>query len=209
MSAPRLTVKSIAEMLWRPQSDISRKVRQYKYPKQQPQASHIPFYQSVAAAVRQYYRESNKSSVLLAARNRALSIPNESRRINAVRVLDNFRDSPHASRRLEVGRNRRYSATIGKIELKLSADMQATEKGELRVVYFGYKALGVDAEIAVLLAELAHWVLEQNKVDVRMDQVEVMDFSTGKRYRTQTRRGSTLRALTAKSTQVASMWDSV
>jgi hypothetical protein len=207
MSSPRLTVKSIADILRAPASNPSKVLHDQKYPDEDPQKFRTPYYQGVIAGIRRYYANSNNRSVLTVLRNKLLTIANKARRDNNLRVLDSFLASKHAQRRFVLAPNRRYSATVGGVEISLSADMQAMEAGVLKVIYFNCRATAVDQETASLIVELAHWVLQENGVQVTPRQIEVMDISNGRSLGTSSQRQSTMTALAGRAAAILSLWD--
>jgi hypothetical protein len=168
-----------------------------------------PYYQIAVGGVRGFYRANNKRSVLHSAQNKASNITNKAKRINNVRVLESFEKSPHSDRRFSVQANRRYQAMFSGVEVRLSADMQATEDGTFRVVYFICKGKAIEEATAILIAEVAHWVLHQNGVDLRVDQIEVMDLTSGKSYRARSWRASTASVLAERVKAISSLWDQI
>ena len=209
MDSPRLTAKSFAEILRRPTEKATKVMHDQKYPKEEPQIHRIPYYQTAITAIKNYYRADNNVQLLDAARNRALSIPNQSRRVNTLRVLDDFQDSPHSERRFLVKPAQRHSAAIGRVEVRLSADMQATEAGKQRIVYFHCSATPIDEETAILLLEIAHWILAENHIETLPEQVEVLDVSSRKSHHVKSWRKSMSSVLTARARAVSSIWDSI
>jgi hypothetical protein len=209
MSSPRMTVRSFAEIFRKPSESPVRILHDQKYPQQDPQVFRTPYYQKAISAIRNYYRAGNDHSVLKSARNQALSIANEARRANTLRVLDAFSSSAHAKRRFDVTSNRRFAATVGKVEIRLSADMQAHENGELRILYFHCRGIPIEEETATLMAEIAHWVMERNAIEILPRQVEVMDVSEGRSHRARSWRDSTVAALSGRARSIASIWDQI
>lgn len=209
MSSPKLTVKSIAEILSKPTSNPTKIVRDQKYPKREPQIYQRPFYQVAVGGVRRYYRSNNSPSVLAAAYNRAQNIGNKAKRTNNVRVIESFRESEHAKRRFRVQTNRQAKTTIAGVEVRLSADMQVLENGVLRVVHFNCRGRPISEAAAILVAEVSHWVLKRNGVDFGPSQIEVMDLTNGRTYRARSWQSSTIDALTERCKEIRLLWDRV
>jgi hypothetical protein len=207
MSSPRLTVKAIADILRAPKSNPSRVLHDQKYPDDDPQKFRTPYYQSVIAGIRRYYQNGNDRRVLAQLRNKLLTVANKSRRDNNLRVLDSFLASAHSHRRFDLSTNSRYLATTNRLAISLSADMQAFEGGVLKIVYITCKATAVDRETAAIVAELAHWVLEENGISISPQQIEVMDVSTGRSLGAPSWRQSTISALMGRAKTIASIWD--
>jgi hypothetical protein len=207
MSSPRLTVKSIADILRAPESNPSKVLHDQKYPDQDPQRFRTPYYQSVIAGIRRYYNNGNDRRVLAHLRNKLLAIANKSRRENNLRALDSFIASQHANRSFDLSRNSRHSATINEVAISLSADMQAFEDGLLKIVYVNCKAISVDTETAAIIVELAHWVLESNGISISPRQIEVMDIPTGMSLGTSSSRQSTVSSLAGRAKIISSIWE--
>jgi hypothetical protein len=74
-----------------------------------------------------------QDSATLVRRRRPPVLGPQGRRDNNLRALDSFLASAHSKRRLVPISNRRYRATIDNVIISLSADMQPTESGELRI----------------------------------------------------------------------------
>lgn len=205
-STPRLTVRALAEMLKMPAYEQSRILHEQKYPKQQPQAFRTPYYQRALSAIREFYRSGNDPSVIVAAQSDLQSIGDATRRTNNLRVLGSLSNSSQANRNLTPVQNKRYSAAMGAVEIRLSPDLQALEKGEMRVVYYNCRAVAIPDELASLTIEIAHWVLGQNQLKVNFSQIEVVDLATGKSHRKHKGRPGTVKALKNNAKVIEALW---
>lgn len=206
---PKLTVKALAEMLRLPAYEQSRMLYDYKYPRQQPQSFRTPYYQTAISGIRNYFRAGNDPAVLLAAENDAQNIGNETRRKNNIRVLESFRGSAFAARRLTPQPNRRYAASVGNVEVRLSPDLQATENGTLHVLYLNCRNAPIDEETAELIVEIGNWVLEQSGTELGPYQLEVVDLPTGRVHRGKRSRASTIKLLRNNAEVIDTLWASV
>jgi hypothetical protein len=206
MAGPRLTVKSVADILLNPKSNTTTVLHDQKYPAGNPQKFRTPYYQGSIAAVRQYYASANDTKILAHWRNKLLSIKNEARRANNVRALDVFAASPLAKRKLSPTTNRRYLATINGVAISLSADMQAMESGVLKVVYFHCRAVPLEPSAADLITNVANWVLHANSVVATPMQIEVMDLCVGRTLRASAWNASTQKSLAARAQAIAQLW---
>jgi len=208
-ATPRLTVKALAEMLRMPAYEQSRVLYDQKYPKQQPQSFRTPYYQRALSGIRDYYRTGNDARILSSAQNDLQNIGNVTRRANNVRVVENFIKSSQPKRTLNPVQNKRYSATIGAVDVRLSPDLQAREKDELKIIYFNCRAAAITEEIATLTIEIAHWVLARNELQIPVDHVEVIDLATGKVHRRKKSRPSTVRAIKNNAKIIEALWSAV
>jgi hypothetical protein len=205
-STPSLTVKALAEMLRMPGYEQARVLHEQKYPKQQPQSFRTPYYQRALSGIREYFRSGNDPSALVTAQNDLQNIANATRRANNLRVVEKFSNSTQARRKLTPIQNRRYSANVGSVEVRLSPDLQAFERGELRVIYFNCRSVAIPEEIAALTIEIAHWVLAQNQVKLNINQVEVVDLATGRNHRRIRARPTTVKALRNNARVIEALW---
>jgi len=97
-AGPRLTVRSIAEIVRKPARERASVLRRQKYPKQVPQKFQTHYYSRALTAIRTFYREDNNPAVLRAARRTFESFTQETRRENNKRVIDHFERMPRSSR---------------------------------------------------------------------------------------------------------------
>lgn len=205
-SVPRLTVRAVAEMLKMPAYEQSRILHEQKYPKQQPQSFRTPYYQRALSGVREYYRSGNDPVVLSAAQSDLQNIADVTRRSNNLRVLESFGKSLQAKRKLTPVQNKRCSAKVGSLEIRLSADLQALEKDELRIFYFNCRAVAIPDEIATMTIEIAHWVRAHSELSVDLAHIEVVDVSTGRSHRTNKGRSGTIRMLRNNARVIEALW---
>lgn len=201
---PRLTVRSAAEMLDKPAQDMAQMLTDQKYPESGERVFRTPYYQHAISGMRNFFRTGKRA--LMDTRATVQSYRQPSRRDHNNRVLDSFEGSVLASRKLSPAANRRYYAMVGGVELRLSADLVATEDGELRVIYFNCRNAEYDAETAKRLVEIAYWVLRQNGVNIRPDQIEFVDLFSRKLYTVDAVRAKTLESLSAEAMQVTKVW---
>jgi hypothetical protein len=205
-ASPRLTVKAFAEMLRMPAYEQSRVLYDQKYPKQQPQSFRTPYYQRTLSAIRDFYRSGNDPKVLNSAQNDLQNIASATRRSNNVRVLENFLKSSQPKRKLEPLPNRRYSATTGAVEVRLSPDLQALDKGERRIIYFNCRVAPITDEIATRIIEIAHWILAQNKLQMDVDHIEVIDLATGTVHKRKKSRPATIKPINNNAKIIETLW---
>lgn len=204
---PRLTVRSAAELLDKPANTMAQLLYDQKYPDTGERVFRRPYYQHAIAGMREFFRSGKPA--LLNTRAEIESLRQPSRRDNNNRVLESFERSTLAKRPLIPVANRRYYARVGDVELRLSPDLQATEDGEPRIIYFNCRNSGYSPETAAHLVEIAYWVLHQNGIAIRPDQIEFIDLFTGRIYRVSEVRAKTLESLSAEAMQVAQIWQAL
>ena len=206
-SQPRLTVRSAAEMLDAPPEKLLKLLREQKYPKGGDGKFRTPYYQPAIAGMVHYFVDGQPALMHARAKFQGFKVP--SRRMNNNRVLESFQKSGLPARKFVLLPNRRFYAQIGNVQLRLSPDLQANEKGELRVLYFNCKCAEYRPDTAQRLLEIACYVLRLNGVDVRPDQLEFVDLFTGTIHRVTTIRQSTLDMLHDEAKQVVKIWSEV
>jgi hypothetical protein len=199
-------VKALAEMLKMPGYEQSRVLHEQKYPKQQPQSFRTPYYQRALSGIREFFRSGNAPNVLVTAQSDLQNIANATRRANNLRVLEKFANSSQVRRRLTPVQNKRYSAKVGSVEIRLSSDLQALEKEELRVIYFNCRNVPIPEETAALTIEIAHWVLVQNEIRLNVGQIEVIDLATGRSHRRNRGRPATVKAIKNNARVIEALW---
>lgn len=91
----------------------------------------------------------------------------------------------------------------------MSPDLFAFEGDEERFIYFNFKAEQQDPEAARMTLEIAHWLLEENGVDIKPDQLELVDLFTGVLYRGKKRRVKTIKLLKENARLIESLWPTI
>jgi hypothetical protein len=206
-SRPRLTVRSAAEMLDATPQEMARLLKAQKDPATGDGKFRTPYYQPAITGMVRYFVDGQPALNLARAKFQGFKVP--SRRANNERVIDSFQKSPMPARKLSVRPNRRFYAQIGDVQLRLSSDLQANEKGELRVIYFNCRVGAYRPETAQRLLEIACYVLKLNGVEVRPDQLEFHDLFTGIVHRVTSIRQSTLDMLETEVAQVVQLWSEI
>jgi hypothetical protein len=202
---PRLTVRAAAEMLHKPPELMRQMLYDQKYPDQGDRPFRTPYYRHAIAGMKNYFRSGKPA--LMVSKSEIQGFRQPSRIENNFRVLDAFEKSSLATRPIQITPNRRLYANVGGVELRLSSDMQAVEDGEARVFYFNCRNHAYDPETACRMVEIAYWVMVQNGMKIRPDQVEFDDLFTGKVYTVDALRADTLTALGVEASEIRKFWD--
>jgi hypothetical protein len=201
---PRLTVRSAAEMIGQSKDHMAQLLYDQKYPELGDRKFRTPYYRPAIAGIQGFYR--NGKPALTHTRAEVQGLRQPSRRDHINRVLDSFEQSPVAARNLRPIPNRRYYAQVGEVELRLSPDVQAKEGDETKIIYFNCRNEQYSPETAKRLVEIAYWVLRQNGVDIRPDQIEFVDLFTRTVYTVDEVRAKTLETLSAEALEVTKIW---
>lgn len=178
-----------------------------KYPRGTPQIFMRPYYAKAIAGIRDVMKRGLAG--IVDARAKLQGISQETRRNNSMRVLDAFIHSHHAKRRLKVVSSQRYHANVRNLEIRFSPHVAALEGEEVRYIYFHEKGKQCDPEEARLTLEFGYWVLRQNNVDVEPDQMELIDLFSGRSFRGETIRPTTLDLLDELAAHIESQWYSI
>jgi hypothetical protein len=196
----------MAEMLRLPAHAQSRILSEQKNPKAAPNSFKTPYYAKALTGLRQYFEGRNDPKALVAAKNKIESIGQLSKRTNNIRVLDKFQENSIAARTFIPEANTRHSALLGSVLIKLSPDLQGTENGIQRVLYFHCRGEKLDEEVARTTIEIGHWVLEENKIALDPKQIEFIDLFSGKIHQTKTRRNQTIKQMRENARIIEILW---
>ncbi len=207
ISKPRLSARSAAKFVRLPAVEQMRLLHDQKYPKQTPQVFKQPYYAPPINGIRDFLGRGLPGLVDARAKIQSLKIP--SRRDHCNRVLTQFIESEHAHRGLRPTSMLRCYASLSDLVSSLSPDLCAMEGQEERVIYFNANASEQDPEAAKMTLEIAHWLLEQNGVDIAPRQIEFIDLFSGKLYTIKRRREKTIKLLDENARLIQSLWPSI
>lgn len=204
---PSLNAKALAEMLSLPAYNQSRLLYAQKYPKQEPQKFRTPYYLPALTAIRHFYGEGRDHKVLKAAiADIPQKIGNEARRAHNLRVISKFQESDQSDRELVPLTNSKISFEIDTVLMRLSADMQATQRGKPHAIFYNCRDVIVDPEIARKTLEIGYWLLEVNEVEIAPRCVEFVDFQAKKVHRISRSNASTIRLLKKNIPIIEALW---
>jgi hypothetical protein len=198
---PRLSARNAAKFLSLNALEQKRLLEAQKYPLQTPK---IIYYAPPIAGIRGFLESG--PSALAGAYAQIQSIRVASRRMHCLRVLKQFVDSDHAKRGLKPVTSHRYSAHLHDLELRLSPDLWAMEGDEERVIYFNANLTPQDAEQARKTLEIAHWLLEQNHLSIKPEQIEFIDLGTGALHKFKKPRAKTMKDLAENAKLIGDLW---
>lgn len=207
VTKPRLSARSAAKFMHLGMLEQARLLHDQKFPQQTPQVFKQPYYGPPIAGIRSFLETG--PSALADARAQIQKIKVPSRRMHCTRVLEQFVQSDHAKRGLKPLPIKRLMAEIGELELRLSPDLYATEADEERIIFFNANVLPTDVELAKKTLDIAHWIVEQNGLEVRPDQFEYIDLSTGILHKIKSRRTKTIKTLEEYAKIIGSLWATI
>lgn len=207
VTKPRLSARSAAKFLQLPALEQMRLLHDQKFPQQTPQVFKQPYYAPPIAGIRGFLELGPAG--LIDARAQIQRIKVASRRMHCTRVLEQFIQSEHAARGLKPAPIQRYTAFMHDLELRLSPDLRAYEGTEERIIFFNANVLPQDAELAKKTLEIAHWLLEENEVDLKPEQVEFIDLTTGVLHKIKKRRAKTIKDLAENAKLITSLWPTI
>lgn len=207
VTKPRLSDRTAAKFIRLPAVEQMRILREQKFPKNAPQVFKTPYYQHGRSAIRELIELGEAG--LANARAIVQAIRNPSRRMHSMRVVEQFWASEHASRGLKLVTWKRYLLELNGVELRTSPDLLALQGEELRFIYFNLNAEEQDPEAARMTLEIAHWILKENGVDVRPEQLELIDLFTGTLYRGKKPRQRTIKLMQENAKLIESFWPSI
>lgn len=207
VTKPRLSVRAAAKFIGLPAVEQMKLLHDQKYPRQTPQAFMQPYYSPAISGIRGFLEYGPVALVDARAQIQRARVP--SRRMHLNRVLEQFIQSDYAKRGLKPTTNRRYHAELGELELRLSPDLFALEGDEERIIYFNANAAQQNPEIAKMTLEMAHWLLEENGVELKPEQIEFIDLFTGVLHKIKRRRPKTIKLLEENARVIKSLWPTI
>ncbi len=207
---PRVNARSMAEMMSLPGHAQMRVLAAQKYPGQSPNVFRVPYYAPAVAAFRAAYKSDAPHDVLKAAIAKAAGERLPHRRHNLERAIGAFGKLPESDRHLKSIRVPRVNSNIGSVELKASPDIEAKDDNDRTVViYYNCTAFKFDEDVAKRLLEIAHWIYEQNSIDLDPKQFEMLDLSTGVLHRIKKIRAATIQNMKTTARMIEQLWDSL
>jgi len=207
---PRVTAKSMAEMMSLPGHAQMGLLVGQKYPKKAPSSFQVPYYSPAVTAFRDVYRTGNSKEVLAQALAAAEAQGNEHRRRNLERAIKAFSQTDEAKRRLSSVRVPRLEAALGNVGIKASPDLEAIdEDGDSVVIYYHCGTLAFDVEAAKRLLEIAHWIYEQNGLNLHPWQFEMLDLSSGTLHTVKKIRPATIKDMKTTAKLIESVWEAL
>jgi hypothetical protein len=203
---PSLTIRSFAELLNLPAHAQARILTEQKYPKQGPQSFKTPYYQQAISGIRSFYKFGSNSSQLALAVARIEAFKQEAKRDNNLRVLNSFRLSDLAKRKLAIATTKHLSFKTDDIVLRFSPDLNGEENGTERFLLLHYRANTLSPDLARTTLELTHWALESAGTPISTKQLEYIDLFTGNTYSISKRRASTITAAQQNLKIIQTLW---
>jgi hypothetical protein len=207
---PRLTVRSLAELMQLPGYEQYRILYEQKHPRSSPGAFKAPYYAPALRGIRSYYADGNSPAAIEDARSRLASIGNLARRSHNERVLTSFAASPQADRFLMPVRVPRLETTLGDVDLHLAFDLVARENDQPRWLLYNMRVMPVDEQLARATLEVAHWLLQSCGVDAPMAQLEYVDLAVdGQFYSFRRTRSTTIKQAEQTLKLVETLWPTI
>jgi len=207
---PRLSVRAFAEMLVLPAYQQVRILHEQKYPRQQPQSFKIPYYQPALRGIRDYYRSGNSRAELAEARATARALALSSRARHNLRVIDAFARSREARRLLSIQPQPDLIVqAAANLELRLQFDVYGLEGDNPKRLFYNFRSVAIDQDIAKKTLEVAHWILQQNATPVPYDALEYIDLESGDVYRINRTTARTAQLIAANARIISTLWPTI
>lgn len=207
---PRVTAKSMAEMIALPAHVQMRILTNQKYPRQGPAIFRVPYYAPAVNTFRRTYDSGAPLTEIDAEIARSASFRNAARRENLERALNMFKETQDWGRGLHVTARKRVEVAIGTVDLRASADVDAIDdNGRPVVIYYNCKSVRFDPEATKRLLEIAHWLYEQHEIDVPLNRFEMLDLADGTIHRISRPRAATIHNMKQTARAIESLWDAI
>lgn len=207
---PRLTVRSLAELMQLPGYEQYRILYEQKHPRSSPGAFRIPYYAPALRGIRSYYANDNSPAAIEEAKSRLATIGDLTRRGHNERVLTSFAASPQANRLLTPGRIPRLEATLGDVDLHLAFDLVAKENEQTRWLLYNMRVMPINEQLARATLEVAHWLIESCGKRARVSDLEYIDLADGgHRYSFARIRSRTIKQAEQTLKVVEALWPTI
>jgi len=204
---PSLSVRAFAEMLNLPAYEQQRILIEQKYPRQEPQAFKIPYYQPALRGLRAYYNSGNSHSELTNARSRVRTLKLDSRIQHNLRVINAFARSRQAQRPLQLEPQSIITVNAAvNVDLRLKFDLFAQERNSPKRIFYNFRNVPIDPGIARLTLEVSHWVLDQNHTPIAFNALEYVDLESGNTIRVNRIGARTIRMIAANAKIISTLW---
>ena len=204
---PSLSVRAFAEMMNLPLYEQQRILLEQKYPKQEPQAFRIPYYQTALRGIREYYQSGRNRASLAQSKAAAKSLSPDSKADNNLRVIEAFARSSQASRDLTIQPQHKTSIVIARdVELRLRFDLSATENSNPRRIFYNCRNAPITNQVARLTLQLSVWILAQNGDSVPYSALEYVDLRSARRIKISGIPARTIRLAKANAQIISTLW---
>jgi hypothetical protein len=205
---PRINARAMAEMIELPSYAQMRILSAQKYPSQGPAQFRRPYYAPAITGIRRAYTDADPAAAIQLEIAHIQSIGSASRRENLGRALNCFANSDQLTRGLVIQKQPKIISALGAVELRASPDLIATdEKNRRKLLYYHCKATSYDKEAAKRLIEIAHWLCEENEIEIPPKDIELIDLSNGVVHHVKTRRASTVKQMKQTAKVIEAIWD--
>ena len=208
---PKLTVKSYAEMMHLPAYSQMRILTEQKYPDDDLNIWRMPFYKHSLDTIKLYHLNSNDTKILSAGIHDCINLAPKPKKDNNKRVLQDYRNSPHASRNLGfISKKKTYKAHPKQnIELKLTFDLEAIENKKPKRIFFNFRNIAIDPDIAKDTIQIAHWVLCKTDPSSNIKDIEFIDLCEGIVYKANTVSTKSLSRFMSNAKVVEALWATI
>jgi hypothetical protein len=209
---PKLTIRSLAEMIHKPMYDQIRILNEQKYPKDEPNVFRIPFYKPALEVIKIYYKTSNDDRVFDEwSEYTAPNLKPQPKKINNLRVIQAFRNHNISNRFLTISKSiNSYKIIPDKnIELKLTFDIEAEEKNKTVFLFFNFRQYPIDGEIAKDTLQIAYWLLQQNDIKITVANLEFIDLANGTIWKINRPSTRTINNMKNNFLVINALWDSI
>ena len=98
---------------------------------------------------------------------------------------------------------------MGGIDIRLQFDLVALEGKSDRHILYNFRNAEIEAEVARITLEIAHWVLQRSGVTVPIRTLEYVDISAPKRISTNTRRKTTVNRMKQNGKIIKTLWPTI
>lgn len=206
---PKLTVRSLAEMLDMTAYEQVRVLTEQKYPAAGSAPFRAAYYGPALAAINRHYRVPGSTQGSSAVALSKLNPPSKAQ--HNLRVLSSFYASAQAARQMSPVASVSDVLAIGSVavKLKLKFDFCGTEMGHSRYVFYNCRAVAIDVDTAKKTLEIAHMCMSSNTRPIQFGELEYVDLVTGAVHKIIRVRVRTASQVNANAKIITTLWPSI
>jgi hypothetical protein len=194
-----------------PMYEQIRILHEQKFPKKVPNIFKIPYYRPALESIKKYYRNNRNQQIINQA---IISIPqrihNSIKADHNIRILTAFRGSPQSRRQLTLKpQNYLHANPHRNVTLRLSFDLEATERNDNVLIFYNFRNVPIDKKIAEDTIQIAYWIILQHRIGISISEIEYVDLKLNKIYCVKRPSARIFRKITQYAQIVNNNWSSI
>jgi hypothetical protein len=207
---PRLSAKSLGEVIALPAYQLTRILNEQKYPRQAPNSFKTHYYAKAKSAIKSHYVHRNSATTQQASNALAASSMKAHKISNNQRVITSFLgNAAQVNRNISPGVARHRVLSSNGVDFSLQFDLEGAEGQAQRLLFYNFVATPIDPQLARVTCEAAHWILEQLGIVLPMNTIEYVCLAAGVVHRFNQRRTATINHIQNTAKVIVGMWPGI